>query len=154
MFSLRESFQIFGKRNTDRIAEKKPALFCIEYDKKSGLTASNQVYDKFDDTEKHRPISAVIEEQTNEDERSSTDIQIEPVAKTATTAFKIENDDSEDEGKVYDLEELNDMLDMNAAADVSELKPPKLHIKVLIIDCSPINYIDTFGFKALKSVRF
>ena len=38
--------------------------------------------------------------------------------------------------------------------DVEDLEMPPLPFKFLIIDCSPINFIDTTGVKAIKQVGY
>ena len=38
--------------------------------------------------------------------------------------------------------------------DVEDLEMPPMPFKFLIIDCSPINFIDTTGVKAIKQVSY
>ena len=56
--------------------------------------------------------------------------------------YKIENIDSDDEDEDA-LDEIED----------EKLRMPKLPIKFIIIDCSPINFADTLGVKAIKEVK-
>ena len=146
----RTAKKILGRKK-DKISEKTPDVFSIGYDESrtNGDLTSNQ-FERFDQIEKQPPPQRslhlpddLIEERVNENIYSS-EIQIGEIRQ--------EDSESKSDEQEYDMEELNDMLDMGVT-DGKELKIPKLHIKILIIDCSPINYIDTFGFKAIKSVR-
>ena len=56
---------------------------------------------------------------------------------------KVENRDSDDEEDEDVLDEIED----------EKLRMPKLPIKFIIIDCSPINFVDTLAVKAIKEVK-
>lgn len=52
-----------------------------------------------------------------------------------------------------DKNEEFDFEDALEADDDKEIKIPKIPIKYIIIDCSPINFIDSVGVKAMKHVN-
>lgn len=50
----------------------------------------------------------------------------------------------------FDIEEAVDAADED---NKTEIKIPELPIRSIIIDCSPINFIDTVGIKSMKQVN-
>ena len=55
-----------------------------------------------------------------------------------------------------DYEKHRDGIDSDFDVDEvedSKLSVPKISFKFLIIDCSPVNFVDTVGVKAMKQVR-
>lgn len=53
---------------------------------------------------------------------------------------------------------LSDRFDVEEALEADEthfdhMRIPPLPIKFIIIDCTPINFIDTVGIKSIKQVR-
>jgi hypothetical protein len=56
---------------------------------------------------------------------------------------KVENRDSDDEEDEDALDEIED----------ENLRMPKPPIRFIIIDCSPINFVDTLAVKAIKEVK-
>ena len=54
----------------------------------------------------------------------------------------------------YKNDEIDEVISLPSSSDEDEstLKMPKIPFKFLIIDCSPINFIDTVGVKTLEQV--
>lgn len=55
-------------------------------------------------------------------------------------------------GENFNVEETLDALDDNDQ-NAADMTIPKLPIKFIVIDCSPINFIDTVGIKSIKQVN-